>query len=92
MVEESQHREFKTTSAFYPMGKSAEKAVCMSVFLTIWHYILSAELTKRTPSDCFLAILPTGNTLRRLHKLTNSSRLITLGAGLASGTTPVSGM
>jgi len=29
-----------------PVGKIAEKAVCKSVFLTIWHGILSAELTK----------------------------------------------
>jgi len=27
--------------------------------LTIWYCILSTELTKRTPSNCFLAILPT---------------------------------
>jgi len=26
----------------------------------VWHCILSVEFTKRTPSDCFLAILPTG--------------------------------
>jgi len=32
------------------VGKIAEKAACKSVFLT-----------KRTPSDCFLTILPTGN-------------------------------
>jgi len=29
-----------------PVGKIAEKAVCRSVFLTMWHCILSAELTK----------------------------------------------
>jgi len=44
------------------VGKIAEKAVSRSVFLTIWHCILSAELT------VFLAILPTemglGNTTR----------------------------
>jgi len=28
------------------LGKIAEKAVCKSVFLTIWHCIFSAELTK----------------------------------------------
>jgi len=28
------------------VGKIAEKAVCGSVFLTIWHCNLSAELTK----------------------------------------------
>jgi len=28
------------------VGKIAEKTVCMSIFLTIWHCILSAELTK----------------------------------------------
>jgi len=33
------------------VGKIPEKAVCRSVFLTTWHCI---------PSDCFLAILPTG--------------------------------
>jgi len=43
------------------VGKIAEKAVRGRVFLTIWHCILSAEVTKkRTLSDCFLAILPTG--------------------------------
>jgi len=30
-----------------PVGKIAEKAVRRSVLLTIWHWILSAELTKR---------------------------------------------
>jgi len=29
-----------------PVGKIAEKAVYMSVFLITWHCILSAELTK----------------------------------------------
>jgi len=28
------------------MGKIADKAVCRSVFLTTWHCLLSAELTK----------------------------------------------
>jgi len=28
--------------------------------LTTWHYILSAELTERTPSDCFFGDLATG--------------------------------
>jgi len=28
-----------------PVGKIAEKEVCRSVFLIIWHCILSAELT-----------------------------------------------
>jgi len=41
----------------FPVGKIAEKTVCRSVFLIIWHSIFSAELTK---TDCFLAILPTG--------------------------------
>jgi len=45
----------------YPVGKITEKAVCVSVFLTIWHCNVfltiwhcnfSAELTK-TPSGCF---------------------------------------
>jgi len=50
---------------FFPVGKIAEKAVCRSVF------ILSAKLTKHTPSDCFLAILPTGNSfdLKRYYKI-----------------------
>jgi len=29
----------------YPVGKITEKAVCVSVFLTIWHCNFSAELT-----------------------------------------------
>jgi len=29
-----------------PVGKIAEKAACMSVFLTVWHCILSVELSK----------------------------------------------
>jgi len=40
-------------------GKIAKKAVCGSVFLTISHCILSAELTKTHSFNCFLAILPT---------------------------------
>jgi len=36
------------------VGKIAEKTVCGSVFLTMLHYILSAELTK--PQTVFLAI------------------------------------
>ena len=42
-------------------GKIAEKAMWRSVFLTIWHRILNADLTK-TPSSSvtFLAILPAG--------------------------------
>jgi len=31
---------------YTPVGKINEKAVCRSVFLTTWHCILSAELTK----------------------------------------------
>jgi len=31
---------------YNPVGKIAENAVCRSVFFTIWHCILSAELTK----------------------------------------------
>jgi len=43
------------------VGKIAEKAVCKSVFLTIWHCILSAEITKmRSFRDVLLAVLPTG--------------------------------
>jgi len=45
----------------FPVGKIAEKAVCKSVFLTIWHCILSAELTKHALlQTAFSAILPTG--------------------------------
>jgi len=33
--------------SYIPTGKIAEKAACRSVFLKIWHCILSAE------SDCF---------------------------------------
>ena len=32
-----------------PAGKIAEKAVCMSVFLTIWHCILMPIQQKLTP-------------------------------------------
>jgi len=32
------------------VSKIAEKAVCSSIFLTIWHGILSAELKKKTHS------------------------------------------
>jgi len=46
-----------TESKRIPVGKIA---VCRSVFLIMWHGILSAELTKTSPSDYFLAILPTG--------------------------------
>jgi len=38
-----------------------EKAVYMSAFLTTWHCILSAELTKTYSFRLFLVILPTGN-------------------------------
>jgi len=31
---------------YIPVGKIDEKAVFKSVFLTTWHYILGAELTK----------------------------------------------
>jgi len=40
------------------VGKIAEKAV--SVFLTIWHCILSAELIQTHSFRLFLVILPTG--------------------------------
>jgi len=36
----------RRTSDLNQVGKIAEKAVCKSVFLTIWHCILGAELTK----------------------------------------------
>jgi len=43
------------------VGKIAEKQSLGVYFLTTWHRILNAELTKkRTPSDCFLVILLTG--------------------------------
>jgi len=35
------------------MGKIAEKAVCGSVFLTTWHCILIAELTKNALLHCY---------------------------------------
>jgi len=38
------------------VGKIAEKAVCGSVLLTIWHCILSAKLTKNA---LLQAVLPT---------------------------------
>jgi len=31
---------------YLPSGQNRQKAVCRSVFVTIWHYIFSAELTK----------------------------------------------
>jgi len=34
-------------------AKVAEKAVCRSVFLTIWHYFEYRINKKRTPLDCF---------------------------------------
>ena len=47
-----------------PAGKIAEKTVWRSVFLTIWHRILNADLTK-TPSSSghyvnFMTSLTTG--------------------------------
>jgi len=40
------------------VGKIAKKAViCASVFLTTWHCILRAELTKMRSSECFMANL-----------------------------------
>jgi len=45
-----------------PVVKIAEKAA-WSVFLTIWHCILNAELKKRTPSDYFFwRFCPLGTT------------------------------
>jgi len=40
------------------VGKVAKKTVCTSVFLTIWHSISSAELSKT--QSAFSAILHTG--------------------------------
>jgi len=37
------------------VGKIAEKAVCRSVFLAMWHCILSAELTKLYPFRLFFS-------------------------------------
>jgi len=54
------------------VSKIAKKAACRSVFSTIWHVILSAELTKHTPSDRFLAILPTGKK-RAVYSITLST-------------------
>jgi len=53
-----QRLSFRRTTHF-PVG---EKAVCRSVFLTIWHYcIFSTELTKTHSFRLFFsAILPTG--------------------------------
>jgi len=34
---------------YIPVGKIAEKAVCRSAFLTTWHCIFSAEVTKSAP-------------------------------------------
>jgi len=44
------------------VGKITKKTVRKSVFLTTWHYIVSAELTKTHSFRLFyfLAILPTG--------------------------------
>jgi len=44
---------FHGVSAPAQWAKLPKKAVCRSVYLTTWHCILSTELTKRTPSDCF---------------------------------------
>jgi len=53
-----------------PVGKIAEKAVCRSAFLTTWYCILSAELTKTTPSDCFFCDSLTGKvSIRCLNRL-----------------------
>jgi len=46
-----------------PVGKIDEKAVCKSVFWTIWHCVLSAELIKTHSFRLFLAILPTEKRL-----------------------------
>jgi len=41
------HKKQKNTSIIsHPVGKITEKAICRSVFLTLWHCILSAESTK----------------------------------------------
>jgi len=44
-------QEFHMRITSNPVGKIAEKSVCGSVFLTIWHGILSAELKKHILSD-----------------------------------------
>jgi len=36
----------RASNSLFPVGKVADKAVCRSVFLTIWHCILNVELTK----------------------------------------------
>jgi len=43
--EEDEENE-KPADTRYPVGKITEKAVCRNGFLTTWHCILSAELTK----------------------------------------------
>jgi len=47
------HEDFKWEFQTIPVAKSPEKAVCRSIFLTTWHSILSAELTKTHPSRLF---------------------------------------
>jgi len=49
-----------TSRGWFSVGKIAEKPICRNVFLTIWHCILSAELTTHSFRLFFLAILPTG--------------------------------
>jgi len=61
ILEQSQSLTLDFTG-FHPVGKIAEKAVCGSVFLPIWHCILSDELTQnallQTP---FWRFCPLGN-------------------------------
>jgi len=53
------------------VGKIAEKAACKSAFLTIWHCIFGAELTKNAllqTNTQIHAILSTGITLKKSVK------------------------
>jgi len=46
-----------------PSWQKSQKKQSVGLFLTIWYCILSAE--KRTPSDCFLVIFPTGMSIAK---------------------------
>jgi len=49
--------------SYYPVSIVAEKAVCRIAFLTATVFRVPNK-KKRTPSDCFLAILSTGYVKR----------------------------
>jgi len=50
------------------VGKIAEKAVCRSVFLTIWHCILSAEYKNALLQTVILVIFSTA-----IYRLSSSA-------------------